>query len=369
MTCVIIEKATAKDFKFFLEQPNFLKVVDTLEKFQQSVVNVQSEEGKEFIMFKRQLYQMYEVQNRSIDEHSNFSLGVERKNLKWLYKANLDFVSEMKRINHLDNLVEHSSLKGSIFKAKTLSPRRLKGLGAIGASVVGYANFGALSLMLGPNVATLGLVASAYYGMQQFYESELISQIDFITEGETIGHFRMKVQTSPFSSRWIVVAPNATKSIIALASDDIGDQYQDQNILHISEYVEESTGERLTNGTFSLPADANRDKVSLEWALAPKGDTSTLRSYNDLIMARHMAIASTKGISGLGAMTVSSTGYSNINTENEIDANLADDPVETERLLIAMQEAYGKDEVAKMKPDELYRAYRDFIVSDASQKQ
>ena len=157
------------------------------------MVNVQSEEGKEFIMFKRQLYQMYEVQNRSIDEHNSFSLSVERKNLKWLYKANLDFVSEMKRINHLDNLVEHSSLKGSVFKAKTLSPRRIKGLGAFGAAVAGYANLPMLSLMVGPNIATVGLVACAYYGMTQFYESNSISQIDFLTEGESAGHLRMKI--------------------------------------------------------------------------------------------------------------------------------------------------------------------------------
>ena len=29
----IIERSEAKDFKYFLEQENFLKVVDTLEKF------------------------------------------------------------------------------------------------------------------------------------------------------------------------------------------------------------------------------------------------------------------------------------------------------------------------------------------------
>ena len=52
-----------------MTQGNFLKVVDTLEKYQQRVVNTKSETGKEFILFKRQLYQMYEEQNRSIDEH------------------------------------------------------------------------------------------------------------------------------------------------------------------------------------------------------------------------------------------------------------------------------------------------------------
>ena len=36
---------------------------------------------------------MYEVQNRSIDEHEEFSMQLERKNLRWLYDANMDYVS------------------------------------------------------------------------------------------------------------------------------------------------------------------------------------------------------------------------------------------------------------------------------------
>lgn len=35
---------------------------------------------------------MYEVQNRSIDEHEEFSMAMERKNLRWLYDANIDYV-------------------------------------------------------------------------------------------------------------------------------------------------------------------------------------------------------------------------------------------------------------------------------------
>ena len=79
-------------------------------------MNTQSGAGKEFILFKRQLYQMYEVQNRSVYEHEQLSMGVDRKNLKWLYNANLDYVNEIKTINDLDNLVEHGQLKGSVFK-------------------------------------------------------------------------------------------------------------------------------------------------------------------------------------------------------------------------------------------------------------
>jgi len=36
---MIREKSDSKDFEFFLTQGNFLKVVDTLEKYQQQVVN------------------------------------------------------------------------------------------------------------------------------------------------------------------------------------------------------------------------------------------------------------------------------------------------------------------------------------------
>ena len=49
-------RSDAKDFEFFLTQGNFMKMVDTLEKYQQRVVNTKSESGKEFIQFKRQLY-------------------------------------------------------------------------------------------------------------------------------------------------------------------------------------------------------------------------------------------------------------------------------------------------------------------------
>ena len=104
------------------------------------MVNEFADEGKEFIVFKRQLYQMYEVQNRTKEEHDAFSIGIERKNLNWLYQANLEFVREMTRINHLDNLVAHGHLKGSIFRARKFNVRILKGVSCLGGSVLGYMN-------------------------------------------------------------------------------------------------------------------------------------------------------------------------------------------------------------------------------------
>ncbi len=65
----IIERSEAKDYAFFMDYYRndrngaqaFYKVVDTLEKFEKNVLDRSSPAGKEFVMFKRQLYAMYEV--------------------------------------------------------------------------------------------------------------------------------------------------------------------------------------------------------------------------------------------------------------------------------------------------------------------
>jgi len=65
--------------------------VDTLEKYQDALVDQNSAEGKDFILFKRELYKLYEVRNRSMLEHEAFSFNVERQNLSKMYQANLSY--------------------------------------------------------------------------------------------------------------------------------------------------------------------------------------------------------------------------------------------------------------------------------------
>lgn len=57
----LIDKVQTRDFRFFLAESNFLKVVDTMEKFQKQVVNLDTQAGKDFVVFKRQLYQVYQI--------------------------------------------------------------------------------------------------------------------------------------------------------------------------------------------------------------------------------------------------------------------------------------------------------------------
>jgi hypothetical protein len=73
---------------------------------------------------------MYEVQNRSVHEHELYSFKVERENLRWIYRANQDFISEIQKQDALDQMADHTFLKGYVFSRKMLSPKRLKGAGA-----------------------------------------------------------------------------------------------------------------------------------------------------------------------------------------------------------------------------------------------
>jgi len=176
---------------------------------------------------------MYEVQNRSIDEHEQFSSKLERQNLKWLYQANMDFIGEMQRINWMDTMVEHGTLKGSIFKAKMMSAKRVRGLTGFGVAGVLYANMTMISLMLGPTIPTLGLMGSLIYGAKAFHETDSISRIDYITEGEFAGQLRATIQKSPFVSYTIVMNPKNTMSICAVGADDLGEDDADGNVLQV----------------------------------------------------------------------------------------------------------------------------------------
>ena len=137
----------------------------------------------------------------------------------------------------------------------------------------------------------------------------------------------------------------------------------DSNIIHLDHYINEGSGSR-GEGTFSLPADGLSDKISLEWAFAPKDTTTvSLESFNDLVMKRHFAIASTGGIKGIAAYTASTTGYANVNTEEEVDHCLINNTERADSILKQMQEVYGEEKMQAMKPAELYKAYKEFAVS------
>lgn len=136
---------------------------------------------------------MYDVQNRSIYEHQQFSFSVERRNLKWLQDANSDFILEKSRVQMYETMADHGQLKGKAFKLKTLNPRRLKGVGAFGISAFAWGHLVPLKLMLGPTAPLAFVSGSLLYSMYQLNERDVISAIEPIQEGEFAGKVRVTI--------------------------------------------------------------------------------------------------------------------------------------------------------------------------------
>ena len=198
----IIAHVRASDYQFFLKEKNFLKVVDTLEKFQERAIDLDSQAGRDFIVFKRQLYSLYEVKNRSVSEHEAFSFELQRENLKWLWNANQDYSKEMERLNALEDLTAHANLNGAIFKRKAMSPARLYGLGCFGAAGMTYAYFPLIANLVGYSASLFGLTAASVMGMINLNEKNVINSIHFVEGGD----LKINVSTNAFASRDILVS-------------------------------------------------------------------------------------------------------------------------------------------------------------------
>lgn len=63
--------------------------------------------------------------------------------MKWLWEANEDFLREMAKANKIDDMANHANLKGSIFKRKTLDPKKIKSFSyfALSGALWAYAPF------------------------------------------------------------------------------------------------------------------------------------------------------------------------------------------------------------------------------------
>lgn len=288
-------------------------------------------------------------------------MTLERQNLRWLYQANLDYIGEMERVNHLDNLVDHGALKGSVFKMKALSATRLRGLGCFTFAGLAYANLATLNLMLGPTIPMLGIVGAAVYGARSLNEEQMVSKIEYVTEGEFKNQLRVTVNKSPFSSYTVIMNPKHTMSMCAVGADDVGADDAEGNILHAAEYWDESTNTAKKGGLFRLPADAFRDRITMEWIMAvkePESETDSL--FNDQILQRHNKLAATGGLTGLRKFTAETTGYATFGDEEELNHHLKFESEEADQTIAAMSDHYGQERLEKMKPSEFYRLYKDY---------
>ena len=244
---------------------------------------------------------------------------------------------------------------------KTLSASRLKGIGSFTFAALAYSNLSTLSLMLGPTLPMISIVGAAMVGARALNEQGLISKIEYLTEGEFKNQIRVTVNASPFSSKTCIMNPKDTMSLCALGADDMGGDDLEGNILHAKYYIDETSGKILNNGLFRVPADAFRDKITMEWIMAVKNESSeTDASFNELIIKRHKALASTGGLTGLQKYNAESTGFANFGDEEELSEYLKKNPEHVDDTLKAMSKQYGQENLEKMRPTEFYRLYRDY---------
>jgi len=95
--------------------------------------------------------------------------------------------------------------------------------------------------------------------------------------------------------------PKHTMSLCALGEDDMGAEDVEGNILQAKEYYNETDGTIHRDGLFKVPADAFRDKITMEWILASKEEKSeTDALFNEQVFRRHNNLAATGGLTGLG---------------------------------------------------------------------
>jgi hypothetical protein len=362
-----IEKTSQKDYEFFLTQGNFLKVVDTLEKFEENILDQDSPKARDFVLFKRQLYAMYEVQNRSVNEHELFSFQVERHNLRWLYNANGEYINQLRKVDQLDQMADYKSLgQDEVFKRRTMNPRRLKGLGAFASSLYLYTYAPYLTLYLGSTVPILGAVAAAFYGMFSFAENQIVNSIKIIKDGGAHhGHIHINIGESAFSSSDIIVDVRDIKSMVALGNDDLGEDNKDGNVLYIKRYFNKSTGKWVeAPRALTLPGDAYRDRNFIEWINSDKeGESDLTEAFNDLmIQQNHQAVTEGK-LGGFDLLVardqVTLLGDSDTVADAQIRSN---DPI-VDQTLNRLKEIYGEEYLKNITDRELFALYKQHSLS------
>jgi hypothetical protein len=137
----------------------------------------------------------------------------------------------MDRANALEDLNAHANLGGKVFKRKTMSPKRLTGLGYFGAAGFAYMYFPHMAMHFGSNLTLLGMSAASFMGMYRFNERNVINSIEFIKEGADAGKLLFKVSTSPFTSKSIIASVSNTQGQFSLGDDDMGESDLESNVV------------------------------------------------------------------------------------------------------------------------------------------
>lgn len=293
----IIEKYRAEDYDFFLSKGNFLKVVDTLEKFG-SNLDTDHEGAKDFILFKKKLYKLFEVRGRSASEHAEFSSKIYEDELVHVYDAHRHHLATIAVDNHISKVSNQINLKGAFYKRKLLSPSRVKGLAGSFVTL----SFVLKGPYLWPYFAWNSLVAKLYYAtpiastlytIYNFSENNIIHSIERIDSGSDEGKVRISVADSPFITHDIIAEPNHI-----IDGGNVGEN--GISALKVTQGFDvklnkEFNEERLFSIDTSSDGNAWINHEGMDWLLQSKDTSSETDSlYADLVHQRAKDLSTAK---------------------------------------------------------------------------
>jgi hypothetical protein len=293
----IIEKYKEEDFEYFLAHKNFLKVTDTLEKFG-SNLDMDHEDARKFVLFKKKLYKLYEVRARSDVEHAEFSTEVREEELTHVYNAHKYHINSLVTDNYIKRYTAQKQLKGAYYKRKLLSPARIRGLSSTILALSMYVyhpylwpHFAAGIIL--PKLYTLTPIAASLYGLYNLSENNIINNISRIDSGSDKGMIKISIAISPIVSKHIIADPKHVTDGGRIANLDL-------NAIKISQGFDSQTGNKFTEErvyTLETQESGNAwvDQEGMDWVLHKKIVNSQTDSlYAELIHERAKQIASSK---------------------------------------------------------------------------
>lgn len=174
---------------------------------------------------------MYQIKNRSVHEHELYSFKIERDNLKWLARANIDYIAQMNQQEALDQAADITALKGAVYRKRALNTKRFKGIGALAATYGLYSYMPYIAVYLGATVPMVTACLAGFYGLYAFAETEIVNEMRVIESGEHAGKLLITKAISPFVSESLIVDVRHIKSVVALGDEELGENSQDGNIV------------------------------------------------------------------------------------------------------------------------------------------
>ena len=275
-----------------------MKVADTLEKFG-SNLDMDHADAKDFVIFKKKLYKLYEVRSRSASEHNEFSTQILDDELTHVYDAHRHHIATLIRDNHLDRIRQQQSLKGAFYKRKLMSPTRLKGL----SSGIFAISFYLYNPYLWPYFAgsyitaklfTITPIAAAMYGVYNLSEQNMVHSIERLDSGVDEGKVKISIAVSPLVNRDIIADPQdiidgGNVGDLGLSALRVAKGYD----MHTKKEFEV---ERLYGLDSTTNGNAWVDQEGMDWLLEKKdGATSETEDlYADLVHHRAKKYANTK---------------------------------------------------------------------------